>query len=438
MKSKSNPYRLLLVLFVLFWIHQRASAQSVRLRLDGSIEGETFGSSLADIGDVNGDAVPDIAVSAPSSRGKDGSPDGRVLIYSGASGAPLLQLNPIERRGLFGWSIAKAGDIDGDNVPDLIIGAPHTSPDFLFGAGSALIYSGATGDPLLVINGEEMGAYFGQSVAGLGDLDGDGVPDILVGAPYASAEDRIGLGAATVHSGADGTIIFKFNGLDSGDYLGWAVSGLGDIDGDGVPDIMVGAPFASPSGRAQAGSVFVHSGATGDLILQLDGTDARDHFGKSVAEIGDVDGDGTPDLLIGAPNASPDGRENAGSVFLYSGATAKRIFRFDGLERFDEFGASVSSAGDVDGDDVPDILIGAPGASPNGQTRAGSAFVFSGATGELLFRFDGSEQGATLGRSVAGVGSPKDNDRSEAIVGSPYANPQGYYGAGSAFLLSWF
>src|SRR5262249_44182007 len=147
------------------------------------------------------------------------------------------------------------------------------------------------------------------------------------------------------------------------------------------------------------------------------------HFGKSLAAIEDVDGDNVPDIIVGAPGASPNGIVGAGRAFVYSGASGQLLYQWDGLGRFDEFAASVAGGGDVDGDNVPDIIVGAPGASPTDRGAAGSAFVFSGATGEMLFRWDGEAAGDPLGRAVAIVGDLNGDGRADVLIGAPYAGP---------------
>jgi len=270
-------------------------------------------------------------------------------------------------------------------------------------------------------------------VASAGDLDRDGVPEILIGALYGTGNGPYQGGVVTVQSGANGALLYEVDGDASGDYLGAAVAGLSDVDADGVPDLLLGAPNASPRGLSQAGLVQLRSGATGQILLQLEGTEAHAFFGQVVTNVRDIDGDGVDDFAIGAPSASPGGLQDAGSVFVYSGATSKLLYRWDGASRFDAFGAAIAGGDDVDGDQIPDVVVGAPGASPGGLRGAGSAFVFSGATGKLLLRLDGQEADAAFGTSVAMAGDLDADGLAEVLVGAPYASPGGQRGAGSVF-----
>jgi hypothetical protein len=300
---------------------------------------------------------------------------------------------------------------------------------FLFVASLFLLLSASGGRADLPIGlhfeGQSGEDFFGASVAGAGDVNGDGVPDIIVGAPQADPGGRTNAGSAFVFSGANGAQLFRFEGQAAGDGLGYPVASAGDVNGDGVPDIIVGATGADPGGRSDAGSAFVFSGKNGTQLLRSDGEAAGDMMGSSVASAGDVNDDGAPDIIVGAPGADPGGRSDAGSVFVFSGANGARLFRFDGEAAGDMLGFSAASAGDADGDGVPDFVVGAPGVSVGGIRYCGSAFIFSGANGALLRRFDGSGSSGCpdcLGFSVAGAGDVNDDGKADVIVGAPGAD----------------
>ena len=425
--------RIRFALAVVLALGSEARSQQLLFRFDGCRVGQTLGGTVIGAGDLDGDGVSEIAAGAP----QDDFVTGSASVYSGATGATDLELHPIEIRGLFGGSLASIGDIDGDGVPDLIVGAPFTTRPEAYGVGSVLVFSGATGNLLYNFLGTEGGTYMGWSVAGLGDLDGDGIPEIAIGTPYASVGGNIGVGNVAVRSGATGEVIYLFEGQSVGDFLGWSVAGIGDLDGDGVSDVLLGAPNASPSGLAQAGIVEVRSGGTGELLYRIDGAESAGYFGKTLASVGDVDGDGIDDFVVGAPGASPGGRSQAGSAFLFSGVNGRLLYRFDGSAAFDEFGASVAGGGDFDGDGTGDIAIGSPSASPGGRVAAGTAFVFSGQTQQILLRMDGESRGDSLGRSVAIVGDLRGEGRAAVALGAPYGSPNGIDGAGSVYVWSY-
>ncbi len=399
-------------------------------RLEGTYGGDQLGFSIAAGRDLDGDGVTDLVAGAPRSY-----PYGAARAFSGANGGLLWNLNSL-KQGEFGEAVAILGDLDGDGLADVAVGNPSASPGDRGYAGSVFLVSGATGRPMDRLDGPVMGDYFGSRLAPAGDVDGDGVPDLLVGAIFADPNGIRSAGSAFVFSGATRAQLFRFDGSEPQDFLGNAVSTAGDLDGDGHDDLLIGALSADPGGLTFAGSAFVFSGATGAQLFRFDGADASDLMGSSVASAGDLDGDGVPDLLVAARGSDPQGIVNAGSVLVFSGASGAVIRRFDGTGINDFFGSSVASAGDADGDGVPDLLIGANRADPGGRTDAGSVFLYSGATGKLIFRFDGSDAGKMLGDPVAGAGDLDGDGSPELFFGIPRADVGDQRWAGTAVVFT--
>nr|MBC8329289.1 FG-GAP repeat protein [Planctomycetota bacterium] len=256
-------------------------------------------------------------------------------------------------------------------------GAPALSGGATRGAafaGPGRVYDGATGSAIWQFGGASSGSHFGGSVAGAGDTDGDGFADLIVGAEEAEPGGRVRAGSAYVYSGATGSLLRQFDGAAAGDALGYSVSGAGDVDGDGAADLVVGALRANPGGLMGAGSAFVYSGASGSLIWQFDGASEHDFLGVSVSGAGDLDGDGHADLLVGATGVDLPTATNVGAASVYSGATGGLLGQFVGAATDDELGRAVAGAGDVDADGTPDLIVGA---QPAWGTAAGSAFVYS-------------------------------------------------------------
>jgi len=403
---------------------------------DGAAPGDSLGWSVSSAGDVNGDGKADFIIGAFLSDPNGLTDAGSAYVYSGADGELLYQKNGSAAGNHLGWSVSLAGDVNGDGKADFIIGSPNAKPGGVTTDGSAFLYSGATGVLLYRRDGSDSSQHFGHSVSSAGDVNGDGKADFIIGAPQASSGGIDSTGSAFVYSGATGELLYQKNGSATNDYFGWSVSSAGDVDGDGKADFIIGAHGTDAGGLEDAGSVFVYSGANGELLYQKNGSSALNYFGWSVSSAGDVDGDGKTDFLVGAIGADPGGLPLAGSAFLYSGASGTLLYQKNGSTAKEYFGYSVASAGDVNGDRKPDFIIGAPFTCPTGLLNAGSVFLYSGATGELLCAKNGSAPFYLLGYSVSSAGDVNGDGKAELIVGAPEASSPGRYSTGSVFVYS--
>ncbi|MFB2552432.1 VCBS domain-containing protein [Ensifer soli] len=406
-------------------------------RIDGAAAGDSSGFSVSEAGDVNGDGFADLLVSAwtasPSGRGGAGS---SYVVFGKASGFGTVDLATLGTGGFriegagadhaSGWWSSSAGDVNGDGYDDVIIGAYGADPSGRTNAGSSYVVFGKAsgfgtvdlatlGTGGFRIDGAAAADYNGLAVSSAGDVNGDGYDDVIVGSRDHDPSGRSNAGASYVVFGkasgfgtvdlADlGAAGFRIEGAAAGDYSGRAVSSAGDVNGDGYDDILVGAYFAAPSGRINAGASYVLFGkasgfGTVDLAnlgtagFRIDGAAAGDQSGLSVSSAGDVNGDGYDDVIVGAYGADPSGRTNAGASYVVFGKASgfgtidladlgAAGFRIDGAAAGDSSGYPVSSAGDVNGDGFDDLIVGAHLADPSGVSNAGSSHVlFGGAFG---------------------------------------------------------
>lgn len=358
------------------------SSGDTLLTLFGRAAHDNFGASVAALGDLDGDFVPDFAVGAPGmDDAEEALPDlGGVYLYSGVDGHLIDSLFGLHAQGQYGYVLARLGDLDGDGVSEFGVGerrgADSARPNF----STVFICSGRTRETIRVLEGVQSGDRFGFAMAGVGNADRTN--DVVVGA-YRFSSEVPSAGATYLYSGTTGALIRTKIGLLGLGHFGYAVADAGDLDLDRRGDILVGARFDDAAG-GRAGKVFALSGADGRVLFTLPGT-ADAQFGSSVSGTGDLDGDGRPDLAVGAPKSAPNG---AGAVHLYSGADGRLLGTLTGAARGDNFGGTVAGGEDANGDGIPDIAVGALG-SDDGGVDAGKVYVYSGRDRSLIQSFTG-------------------------------------------------
>lgn len=324
----------------------------------GDVPGAGFGYGLTFLGDVDRDGTVDYAIGAPREPSRDDS-DGNVAVHSGKTGKLLFIHRGLGRGTGFGFAIA-GGDCNGDGIADVVISAPYASDKDRANAGNVQFFSGKDGRLLREIQGAAEGEAFGWSVTALGDLDRDGATDYAIGAPYADkarGSSAVDVGRVAVHSGKKSRVLFSLWGEAAEDRFGWCTACIGDCNADGTPDILIGAEGAT-QGLERPGSATLVSGKTGDILVRLLG-ESGTYFGTAVCGLGDLDGDKLPDLAVGAWNAG-DENKRTGEVRILSSRGGEPLHVLRGRAHLDQFGRALASVGDLDGDGVDDLAIGAP------------------------------------------------------------------------------
>ena len=326
----------------------------------------------------------------------------------------------------FGWTARRAGDIDKDGAIDFVA----TAPTHKQGAGKVYVYSSRSGKLLHSVEGQP-GDRLGNSAVGIGDVNGDRIPDWIAGAPNAN-----GHGAAIVYSGRDAKVIHRLEGKTAGGQFGYEVSEAGDLDGDNVPDFVVGE-MAGTGRTARAGRVVAYSGKSAAKLFELSGEKAGDGFGNAVAV---ASKDGMYLLAVGAQNAGPS---NRGRVAVFKGtvshraspATPQPLFTIEGNEHSVNLGQMfLSFPGDLNGDGILDVY--ASDFSDKSQIRGGGRImVHSGADGKQLLSIKGTVAGEGLGTSPSDAGDVDGDGIGDLIVGA-WQNNRGAPSGGRVYLYS--
>lgn len=403
----------------------------------GAEAGAAFGSRVASAGDVNGDGFGDVIVGEPLYTGAEQG-EGRASLFLGSAvglaGVPAWMVNGGGEDARFGADMACAGDVNGDGYSDVIVAAPAYGKD---DGRASLYYGSAAGLSLTAgwTTDGTAGSRFGRSVAGAGDVNGDGYGDVIIGADSLGDGQSGGGGAYVYHGSAAGlstVAAWSVQGDVAGAGLGSAVAGVGDVDGDGYADVMVAAEkFGDGRGMARLyrGSI---SGLDAVAAWSFEGDAAAEYLGAGVASAGDVNADGYADVIIGASVHA-----GTGSTLFFLGSAAgldaNPSRRIDGDQAGSMFGACVAGAGDIDGDGCSDVLVGAP-AYDGTQIGGGRAVLYRGAADGLpdvaAWNAGGLQAGCYFGHSVAGAGDVNG----DVIVGA-YLYDNGGANEGRAFLF---
>lgn len=413
------------------------------LQLNGITDQDQSGVSVSSAGDINNDGIDDIIIGASRTTvfgdtlaGSSYVVYGDNFIFNPFNLSSINAVNGFTLNGeaasnFSGRAVASAGDFNGDGIDDLIVGAYGASSYGVAAVGKSYVIFGSNEvipNPFdlgtlntvyagrgFSIAGEAIGDGIGFSVSAAGDVNGDGVDDVIIGSESADVSYVLFGSTGTLQgqfflTDIDGNNGFRITAATGFDQAGISVSAAGDVNGDGIDDIIIGANYADSNSNANAGSSYVLFGSSsgfnntfnlgsidGSNGFTINGTATNDQSGRAVSHLGDVNGDGRDDLIIGAARTN----SSAGSSYVVFGSNngfphplnlsslnGQNGFTINGVATNDLSGGSVSAAGDINGDGIADILIGAIGADPNNVSYAGSSYVVYGDDGIFTDGFD--------------------------------------------------
>jgi hypothetical protein len=412
-----------------------------------------YGGSTSSAGDVNGDGYNDIIVGAYLNDGA-GTDAGEVYVYFGSASGPSSTPDWSDQgeavNDTFGIDVDCAGDVNGDGYDDIIVGA-YRNNGAGAGAGEVYVYFGSASGPGAAPNwsdqGSAAGDQFGWSVAGAGDVNSDGYDDIIIGAPR---NDTTGFNSGTAYvyfgsaSGLSASPSWARYGEADSDNFGWSVAGAGDVNGDDYDDVIISAPY-NDEAASLAGKVYYYLGYSGGLVgspsWNATGESAEDIMGISIAGAGDINGDDYDDIIVGAPY-NDDGGAEAGKIYVYygrgTGPGATPAWTDQGEADEDYLGSSVDGAGDINGDGYDDIVAGAYGNGDSGHS-AGKVYIHYGSANGLNSTPAWSKPGeAQLDRFGASVSGAGDTNRDgyDDIIVGARSNNDNGVFAGKAYLFS--
>lgn len=444
---KTSPPRLtaLLILLACSSPGPAARAQFIELRSPYEEINGNFGIAVRGAGDVNNDGFDDVIVGASLEDAMvDSTSSGRAYVFDGTNGELIHELNSpaVQFNGRFGTDVCGIGDLNGDGFAEIAVAAVNeSSAPSPLGAGRVYVFDGQTGSLIRTLKSplEDEAGQFGVWIDNAGDVNKNGYSDLVIGALAEDLPATGGAGRAYLFDGGTGSLIHTFESPDpliNGSF-GSSVAAAGDVDDDTYPDVIVGAFWEeSEFGPANEGRAYVFSGLTGSLIHDLvspnPGNDGN--FGAIVSSAGDLNADGFDDVAVGARGeAAPFSA--AGRTYVFDGQSGDLMFTLESPdpETSGLFG-SVAWVGDANDDGIDDLAVGAAGE----DGRAGRVYVVSGQSRDTLATIvsPNPEPNGFFGARVASAGDTNADGTLDLVVYAAREAPDGSPdGAGRAYIV---
>jgi len=392
---------------------------SLLWRMDGFEDFQKLGQTFFQPGDFTGDGVGDFLLVERKASTNGFVQNGRIFALRGTDGIILWSREGTADFQNLGSPHTVVGDRNGDGINDIFLGAGNASTNGLNFNGFVELISGANGQLIWRRDGTQGGEMMGSSIQEGDDWNGDGTPDLLSMVALAGTNGFFENGAVEAFDAFTGATIWRLDGTATSERVGRQVRPSKDINGDGVKDIMMGSPGASTNGFFSNGIVLAVSGIDGSILWRLDGTAHDQRLGSEVEPTNDLNGDGIGDLTIGDPNASPGGVLEAGEIMAVSGVDGSLIWSIPGTDVFGQIGEALEPIGDQTGDNVEDVLSFSGLADTNGLVDNGFVLLLDGVNGGVVWRLDGAADRDNLGAKVTLPGDLNNDGFRDFVVSSP-------------------